>query len=63
MISTRTFERSAQVEQTVPAERAVRVSLGNALRNAAAFARFALCWCGAYLGIAAILLLGWAFSS
>ena len=69
MMSTRTFERPTRTEQAIhperaiPAKRTISTSLRNALRNAAAIGRFALIWLGGYLGVAAILLLAWAFSS
>ncbi len=61
--TTRTYQRPVKSHATRSGRQGIGVAFGKALRYTAAIARFAFIWFGAYLGVAAILLIGWAFSN
>ncbi len=63
MTTMRTHKSRAGRESTLFAWQATRVAIGNAWRYAADFGRFAISWLGAYVIVAGILLLAWAFST
>ena len=61
--TTKPHQRHVEHEGPGRGWQGIRAAFGRAVHYAAAVVRFALIWFGAYLGVAAILLIGWAFST
>ncbi len=61
--TTRTYQRRVGSETTHLGWRGIKAGIGRTVRYTSPISRFILIWFGAFLGVAAIPLIGRAFSN